>query len=182
MENGDRHFDFLRSAVETANELDRHFLSQTVIKALNFHAVVCLHSEAGAYRPCQVTVGEYVPPPHYQVPALMDNFVNEVNRHWEASDPLTLAAFTLWKLNHIHPFINGNGRTARAACYFVLCLKLGGWLPGTPILPQLLKQNRDRLVEGLRATDASIGNGQLDLQMLVDLISELLGEQIPEEG
>ena len=56
----------------------------------------------------------------------MDDFVNTVNRAWEKADELTLGAYVLWRLNHIHPFINGNGRTARAASYFVICLKLGG--------------------------------------------------------
>ena len=43
----------------------------------------------------------------------MDAFVDEVNRRLETADVLTLAAYCLWRLNHIHPFINGNGRTAR---------------------------------------------------------------------
>ena len=72
----------------------------------------------------------------------MDDFVNTANREWEKADPLTLGAHVLWRLNHIHPFINGNERTARAASYFVICLKLSGWLPGTTILPELLRQNR----------------------------------------
>jgi Fic family protein len=80
-----------------------------------------------------VTVGPYQPPEHYRVGALMEDFVNTVNREWEKSDPVVLAAYVLWGLNAIHPFINGNGRTARAACYFVLCLKAGQWLPGTSV-------------------------------------------------
>ena len=70
----------------------------------------------------------------YRVPALMDDFVNTVNRNWEQTDPVVLAAFVLWRLNNIHPFINGNGRTARACAYFVLCVRAGGWLAGQPIL------------------------------------------------
>ena len=62
-----------------------------------------------------VTVGDYHPPEHYRVQALMDDFVNNVNRSWENADPVVLATLVLWRLNNIHPFINGNGRTARAA-------------------------------------------------------------------
>jgi Fic family protein len=65
----------------------------------------------------------------------MDDSVNQVNLWWQSADPVALATFVLWRLNNIHPFINGNGRTARAATYFVLCVKAGGWLQGTTILP-----------------------------------------------
>lgn len=49
-----------------------------------------------------------------------------------------LRRFISGSLKDIHPFVNGSGRTARAASYFVLFLKLGGWLLGTPVLPELL--------------------------------------------
>jgi Fic family protein len=176
--NGNRQYDFLKSIVETSLEIGRPFLSQHVIKALNFQAITCLHTNAGEYRPCEVTVGSYSPPDYYRVSALMDDFVNVVNRNWESSDPVVLACFVLWRLNHIHPFINGNGRTARAACYFVLCLKLGALLPGDKILPELLTQNRDRYVQALREADASLQNGELDLSALHMLVSELLDEQV----
>lgn len=108
----------------------------------------------------------------------MDDFINTVNRTWESADALALSAFVLWRLNHIHPFINGNGRTARAASYFVLCVKLGFWLPGATILPELLRRERPRYVEALRAADASIKAGSLDLSQLHALMAELLEEQI----
>ncbi|MDH5324389.1 MAG: Fic family protein [Gammaproteobacteria bacterium] len=176
--NGSRQYDFLRSIVLASLAINRPFLSSNVLKALNFQAISCLHTNAGDYRPCQVTVGDYNPPEHYRVSALMHDFVNEVNRFWEKSDPLALSAFVLWKLNFIHPFINGNGRTARAACYFVLCLKLEQWLPGTTILPELLRRDRDDYVAALQKADKSLSTGSLDLTDLHALISKLLTEQI----
>lgn len=178
IENSSRQYDFLRSAVEAAIAVQRPFISQTVLKALNFHAIACLHISAGEYRPCAVTVGEYHPPADFQVPGLMDDFVNQVNRHWGEMDPLALAAFVLWKLNYIHPFINGNGRTARAACLFVLCVKLGGWLPGSPILPELILQNREEYVKIMKVVDESAKAGTLDLSPLHKFIQDLLEEQL----
>lgn len=154
--NGVRHYSFLESVVEAALAVNRLLLSQTVIKAINYHAIACLHPYAGDYRPCPVIVGDYEPPDHYRVAALMDDFVDRVNRYWDtASDEVYLAAYVLWRLNWIHPFINGNGRTARASCYFVMCLKMGGWLPGKTILPELLRQPqyRQRYVLALRHAD-----------------------------
>lgn len=153
-------------------------LSLEVIKALNFHAISCLHFHAGEFRPCQVTVGDYHPPEHYRVPALMNLFVDQVNRIWHEADPIYLASFVLWQLNKIHPFINGNGRTARVACYFVLCLKAGGWLPGHTILPELLRANRAEYVDALKAADASMNEGTLDLSVLHQLLSRLLEDQL----
>jgi Fic/DOC family len=180
--NGNRQYDFLRSIVVCSLDMGRPFLCQHVIKALNFHAITCLHTSPGEFRPCEVTVGEYHPPAHYRVQALMDDFVNTVNRNWESTDPVVLAAFARWRINSIHPFINGNGRTARAASYFVLCVKAGGWLPGEIILPELLRQNRDEYVQALKAADQSLEAGQLDLTQLHRLFSRLLTEQMRSAG
>jgi prophage maintenance system killer protein len=178
--NGNRQYDFLFSLVAASLAVSRPFLSQTIIKALNFHAIACLHTHAGEYRPCQVWVGAHTPPEHYRMQALMDDFVNIVNRQWgEAIDPVALATFVLWRINNIHPFINGNGRTARAASYFVLCVKAGGWLPGKTILPELIRQNSDEYVAALQhahTTFATTGNP--DLQLLHALVSRLLDEQL----
>lgn len=176
--NGNRQYDFLRSIVLAALAANCRFLSQQVIRALNYHAIACLHVNAGEYRPWNVKVGDYQPPEHYRVHALMDDFVNRVNRHWEEADPVVVAAFVLWRMNHIHPFINGNGRTARAASYFVLCLKSGGLLPGATILPELIKQNRPAYVAALKQVDASILAGNLDLTPLHTLLQTLLEQQL----
>lgn len=183
VQNGSRQYDFLRSIVTVAVAADKAFLSQQVIKALNYQAITCLHTNAGEFRPCVVEIksGDVVefrtPAPH-QVQALMDDLVNYVNRIWETADPVVLAAFVLWRLNVIHPFINGNGRTARATAYFVLCVKFGGLLPGTKTLPELISRERPRYVDALRQADQSAKSGQLDLSALHALLVELLEEQL----
>jgi Fic family protein len=180
--NGERHYSFLQSIVAASLEVGRPSLSQYVLKAINYHAIACLHTNAGEYRPCEVVVGTHSPPQHFRVPALMDDFVNMVNRQWEKEDPVVLATFVLWRLNHIHPFINGNGRTARAASYFVLCMKAGGWLKGDVILPELIRQNRAEHVEALRVVDQSYADGKLDLSALHEMIVRLLKQQIETNG
>ena len=55
--NGNRQYDFLRSVVAASLDLNRPFLSQQLLKAINFHAIACLHTNAGEFRPCPVTVG-----------------------------------------------------------------------------------------------------------------------------
>lgn len=182
IENLDRQYGFLRSVVESALALKRPILSLALIRALNYHAISCLHTNAGEFRPCPVTVGTYVPPDAFRVPALMEMFVDEVNRVFETADPIALSAFVLWKLNHIHPFINGNGRTARVTCYYVLCLKAGAWLPGTTILPELIRAERPAYVAALKAADASAIAGALDLSQLHAYLSDLIARQLAEVG
>jgi Fic family protein len=176
--NGNRQYDFLRSIVTTSITVAKPFISQHIVKALNFQAITCLHSNAGEYRPWIVEVGTHKPPEHFRVPDLMEDFVNTVNRAWDTSDAVALATYVLWRLNYIHPFINGNGRTARAACYFVLCIKAGGWLPGETILPELLRRERPAYIDALKQADQTLRNGNLDLSDLHALVSLLLDEQL----
>ena len=185
--NGNRQYNFLRSIVQASLDIGRPFLSQHVIKAFNFQAISCLHTNPGEYRPCPVSIGvqgqppQYVPPEHYRVPALMDDFVNLVNRNWETTDAVVLASYVLWRLNNIHPFVNGNGRTARAACYFVLCLKSGGWLQGDTILPELIRRDRDeycRHLQHAHESFAASSDGTPDLAPLHGLLVRLLDEQL----
>ena len=72
----------------------------------------------------------------------------------------------------IHPFINGNGRTARALCYCIICLKANALLPGTPLLPELIRLNRPALIKHLKAADA--GNRK----DLTDFVGQLLMQQV----
>lgn len=187
-ENLDRQYGFLRSITLASLKLGQPMLSIEVIRALNYHAVSCLHANAGEFRGWLVTVGGtaegggFEPPLHIQVPPMMQMFTNLVNRMWDQWDPVTLAAYVLWRLNFIHPFINGNGRAARAACHFVLCLKAGGWLPGDPILPDLIRQNRAEYVACLKAVDTTFLAGALDLSPLHKFLTRLIDEQLRTAG
>src|SRR5262249_51564875 len=137
----------------------------------------------GEYRPCPVSVGAHTPPEFYRVPALMDDLVNVVNRNWDQTDAVVLATHVLWRLNNIHPFINGNGRTARAACYYVLCVKSGGLLPGQTILPELIRQNRQEHIDALQhAHETFAATGNPDLAPLHAIITRLIDQQIASAG
>ena len=180
--NLDRQYGFLRSLVDVAVALNRPMLSQEVIKALNYHAIACLHSNAGQWRPCEVTVGPYEPPPFWAVPSLMNLFVDEVNRFWTETDPVYLAAYVLWRLNNIHPFVNGNGRTARVTCFFVLCLRVGGWIDMDTLLPELIKANHAEYVAALKHADVTGSAGARDLAPLHAMLSRLLDEHTADGG
>ena len=71
--------------------------------------------KAGTYRSERVfiTGTEYLPPLPEEIPAQMQAFIGELNGKTENTHPIALSAFAHKKLVDIHPFIDGNGRTAR---------------------------------------------------------------------
>ena len=108
----------------------------------------------------------------------MNAFVKEVNLALAVSDPVSIATYVLWGLNWIHPFINGNGRTARALCYFVICVKSGGMLKGDTIFPELIRQNREEYVTLLSEVDEPGKSRSADLVNPHAFITRLLNEQL----
>ena len=62
----------------------------------------------------------YLPPAPHEVAELMQHFVADLRAWREEHAPPVAAALTHFGLVSIHPFENGNGRTARAAADFVL--------------------------------------------------------------
>ena len=55
----------------------------------------------------------FMAPPHTMVPTLMDNLFNWLNKAKEDVNPLILSSIFHYKFVFIHPFSDGNGRTAR---------------------------------------------------------------------
>ena len=172
--NHDRMLGFMESMVGAALKLGHGMVSHHLIRGLNSHAIAGLHSAAGQYRSTSVAVGVYVPPEPERIRALMDEFLVEVDDRWGESGAVALGAWALWRINHIHPFVNGNGRTARALCYYIICVKFGLWLPGSVILPHRLTQHRPDYHEALRVADT--GN----LEPLNSLVEQLLEAQVSE--
>uniref|UniRef100_A0A034VRR1 Protein adenylyltransferase Fic n=1 Tax=Bactrocera dorsalis TaxID=27457 RepID=A0A034VRR1_BACDO len=70
--------------------------------------------EGGEFRRTQVYVGGHVPPGPGDLAVLMQHFEHWLNAEQTVSlHPVKHAALAHYKLVHIHPFIDGNGRTSR---------------------------------------------------------------------
>lgn len=63
-------------------------------------------------------VPEYIPPEYTDIPALLDELVEYVNT--TDDHPLIIAAVVHYQLVTIHPFEDGNGRTARLISGYIL--------------------------------------------------------------
>ena len=61
----------------------------------------------------------YTPPPPYEVPHLMRELVEWLNTPIDVS-PIIIAGTAQFQCVHIHPFVDGNGRTARLLCTLLL--------------------------------------------------------------
>ncbi len=174
--NGIRHYNFLDSIISASLAISNHEVSETLIKAINFHAIACLHDSAGDYRNVSVTVGSYNPPSYDRVPVLMEEFVATANYVWTDADPVALSSYVMWAINHIHPFVNGNSRTSRAMFFYVLCMKLSTKLEIH--LPELIRTRfRSDYINALKAVDDSLAQS-LDITPLADLMNRIIIEAI----
>lgn len=64
---------------------------------------------------------DYIPPEYSDVPYLMSEFVEWIQKEKELPSPVK-AAITTYQFLTIHPFEDGNGRTARALASYLLSL------------------------------------------------------------
>ena len=101
-----------------------------------------------------------------------------VNNHWQDKSALHLAAYVLWKLNWIHPFADGNGRTARDVSYVVLSIKLDSLLPGTTTIPDQIAQDKKPYYDALEKADAASVGGSIDVSGLEEMLGGMLAKQL----
>lgn len=62
----------------------------------------------------------YTPPPPLEVPHLMHEFAGWLNKGLKDISPILIAGIVQFQFVHIHPFIDGNGRTARLLSTLIL--------------------------------------------------------------
>ncbi len=85
----------------------------------------------------------------------------------------------MWRLNWIHPFADGNGRTSRAASFLVFSVRAGFVPPGHETIPTQIVSNRAPYFHALEAADAAWANGEiLDLSKMEELWQTLLAKQL----
>lgn len=77
--------------------------------------------EGGEFRRTQVYVGGHIPPGPSDLTILMQRFEQWLNSESVVTmHPVKYAALAHYKLVHIHPFIDGNGRTSRLLMNLIL--------------------------------------------------------------
>ncbi|WP_244492183.1 Fic family protein [Aureimonas sp. AU12] len=155
---------------------------RSLLWSLNHVAVANISAFGGRFRQEPIYVGDHKPPHFNEVGDWMDRFISTVQENWYIWTPTELAAYGLWRLNWIHPFVEGNGRTARAVCYFLLCVRSGALQPGKRILPERIRDARDGYEQALIAADTAWDAGHLDFTDMEDYLAVLVQAQIDDEG
>ncbi len=177
-----RQFAAVAEMVETFVSPERQPFRFRPSHLLHLHRVamegISMHS--GNYRPAGIGIegSKHEPPNAHLVPERVEELCDYVNDKWKEKSPLHLASYVMWKLNWIHPFTDGNGRTSRAAAYLILCTKLGYVLPGHRTIPDQISENKTPYYKALEAADEAWRDGKVDLTAMKQLLSSMLAEQL----
>jgi len=122
-------FDFVADYV-----FSQGVISEGLIREIHRRLVLDVRNnsaEPGLYRTIQNYVANsktkeiiYTPPAAYDIPLLMNQLVSWMQKP-TAIPPVLIAGIAQFQLVHIHPFVDGNGRTARLLS--TLCLYRSGY-------------------------------------------------------
>lgn len=181
--NGIRQF---QSAVEIVRQhvqdAERPFrLRPSHILSLNYEALRDIHMSAGQWRntPVRISKSKHQPPDHVHVASEIEAMCDYVNDHWSDATAVHLCAFVLWRLNWIHPFADGNGRTSRTVAYLVLNLKLNSILPGSPTIPEQIAEHKEPYYNALEKADQVWASERLvDVGDMEKIVETTLARQL----
>lgn len=122
-----------RNVLKFIQDFEKKEISEPSVKKIHELTVFRMLPEEsiGVFRKNQVVVknsqtGEvtFRPPPAIEVPFLIESFLTWLNSvSQEDIHPVLKAAVTHYELVKIHPFLDGNGRVARATATLVLFLE-----------------------------------------------------------
>lgn len=178
--NALQQFDTVTKLIEEWCRPDRSFkLRSSTILQLHRQALDGISAYAGNWRPAAVQIhgSKHRPVGAHLVPEKIEEMCDYVNDNWNRS-AVHLASYTLWRLNWIHPFVDGNGRTARALSYLILCIRLGYQLPGTNTIPDQISNNKDPYYHALEAADDAYEDQNIDMTEMEKLVEEKLAGQL----
>ena len=158
------HHQALEMLYELIDKKHKSSLSQQTIRSL--HQLIVQKTEAdfaGKYRNSNVYIAgaKHRPPEAILVPEQMQKLLSWFIENKNKLHPIELAATFHHRLVYIHPFFDGNGRTARLVMNLIL-------LRASYPLAVILKNDRQKYYRALSAAD------QGDLALLVKLVAQMV--------
>lgn len=181
-QNLKRQYELLTNCIEIGLKRGPVSFDKSLLWALNHVVVANISQFGGRFRKEPIYVGNHKPPHFNDVEDWMERFISTIQENWYVWNETELAAYGLWRINWIHPFIEGNGRTARAVCYFLLCVRSGALLKGRKIVPERIKETRAGYEAALTAADRAWDAGHLDFHEMEEYLAALLQAQLEDEG
>lgn len=143
------HFEALNFLYEMIEKDSRHTVSELFIRSIQQIVVKETDPDwAGKYREGNVIItgSDHKPPDSSTIPALMNSLIRWVRNNQKKLHPIELATILHYKIVFIHPFFDGNGRTARLIMNLILMQK------GYPLV-MILKNDRKRYYDSLDQAD-----------------------------
>jgi len=155
-------------------------LRPSTILMLHAEAMRGVDSQAGTFRNAPVTIAGsgHAPPAESLVALKVEDMCEWVNERWTNASAIDLCAYIMWRLNWIHPFADGNGRTTRAVAYLALCARAGARLPGVPTIPEQIAADKRPYYNALEAADKSESDEAPDLAAMRVLLELYLEKQL----
>lgn len=181
IENGFRQYDLTLDIIRYYLEPERPFaLRVPLILDLQREAVAGIEAEPGQIRknPVGIHESKHTPPPPHLVSTHLNEFCDYINDNWHERTAFYLSAYAMWRLNWIHPFTDGNGRTSRALSYALLSIKLGYVLPGFPTIPQQIEGDNSHYIMALEKADAAARDGSVDVSEMEAMMRSMLAKQL----
>lgn len=113
--NALNQFDWALSEVDRWIQTGKPNISFPLLLDLHRLAMAGIDLYAGNFRPARVLIkgSGHIPVAGEDVPRNVDEMLSYVNDNWDTKTAIHLASFVMWRLNWIHPFADGNGRTSR---------------------------------------------------------------------
>lgn len=152
-------------AIDFINDLagKKELISERTVK--DIHGIILQgidRENAGKYRTVQVMISgsKHMPPPPFAINEEMENFIAGYDaQSMTGIHPVIIAAYLHAELVKIHPFIDGNGRTAR------LLMNLHLLSNGYPIVN--LKSEQEQRIRYYSALEAYVNGKSEDFKILV---------------
>lgn len=116
----------------------------------------------------------YTPPTTYEVPQMMQALVDWINHETEIH-PILMSGIAQFQLVHIHPFLDGNGRTARLLS--TLCLYQRGYdFKKLFTISEYYDRNRSDYYQAIQ----SVRQQDMDMTGWIDYFIQGLSTQLQE--
>lgn len=175
-------FDWAMAEVSGWIAAEEPRLKISMLLSLHRKAMDGIDPYAGNFRPAAVAIkgSGHKPISGDDVPRYVEEMLEYLSDNWMDKTAIHLSSYVMWRLNWIHPFADGNGRTSRMLSYMVLCGSLRQVLPGTRTIPEQISENKGPYYEALEAADKSYKRGQLDVSKMEKLLEDYLAVQLVE--
>ena len=174
----------VKNAYKAYEEIDRvNPYSVEDLKKIQGTLTFLIEDDSGKFRNHGEAVYDgdvqiFMAPPHSMVPTLMDNLFNWMNEVKEDVNPLILSSIFHYEFLFIHPFSDGNGRTARLWQTVIL----SHWEKAFKFLPieSMIKKNQDEYYKVIDYCN-KVGNSTEFIEFILKIIDEGVDDMIESQ-